>query len=85
MGFMILPAFLSPLYEGWLKVAHYIGLVFTTLILILAYYIVITPTAWLKRLFGGRPLPLKPDKHVSTYWVTRTEPVQPKERFIKRY
>ena len=85
LGFLLLPSFLKPLYDGWLKIAHYIGQLITVIILAIAYYLVITPTALIKRLFGGRPLPIKPDKSVSTYWVTRSEPVQPKERFIKRY
>ena len=49
------------------------------------YYLVITPAALIKRLMGGRPLPLKPDKQTESYWVTRAEPSQPRERFIKRY
>ena len=85
LGFILLPSLLEPLYYGWLKITHYIGRLITAFILTLAYYLVITPTAWIKRLFGGLPLPIKPDKSVSTYWVTRSEPVQPKERFIKRY
>jgi hypothetical protein len=84
-GFIVMPAPLRPVYDGWLKAAHWIGRVMTAVVLTLAYYLIITPTALLKRIFGGRPLPMKPDKTVSTYWVTRTEPAQPKERFIKRY
>ena len=85
LGFILIPAQLKPVYEAWLKIAHFIGTVITTLVLALAYYFVITPMAFIKRLFGGRPLPVAPDKNVSTYWVTREEPAQPKERFIKRY
>jgi len=55
------------------------------IVLTLAYYIVITPTALAKRLISGRPLPTAPDKGLSSYWVSRPEPAQPKERFIKRY
>ena len=76
---------MEPVYRGWLKVAHFIGRTITLGILTLAYYLVITPFALAKRFFGGRPLPLKPDKAAGTYWVTRTEPAQPKERFLKRY
>jgi hypothetical protein len=83
--FLLLPAPLRPVYARWLKISHFIGTVMTALILTLAYYLVITPTALLKRLFSGRPLPLAPDKDATTYWVSRTEPVQSKERFIKRY
>jgi len=85
LGFVVFPSHLRPLYSVWLKIGHTLGRIVTTLMLTLAYYLVITPSGLLKRLFGGRPLPLKPDKSVSSYWVVRTEPAQPKERFLKRY
>jgi len=85
MGLLLLPAPLGPIYRAWLKVAHAVGRIITTLILTLTYYLVIIPSALIKRLFGGAPLPVKPDKNALSYWVARTEPVQPKERFLKRY
>ncbi|MBN1105436.1 MAG: hypothetical protein JXL84_18640 [Deltaproteobacteria bacterium] len=85
VAFFLLPVPLQPLYVKWLKIGHFMGQVTTAIILTLAYYLVITPTAFIKRLFGGRPLPTAPDRNASTYWVTRPEPAQPKERFIKRY
>jgi hypothetical protein len=65
--------------------AHVIGTIMTAVILTLAYYLVITPYALIKRLFGGRPLPFKPDKNSSSYWIERSESAQPRERFSKRY
>ena len=87
IGFAVLlmPGPLTPVYNGWLKTTHLIGRVVTFTILSLAYYLVITPSALIKGIFGGRPLPIKPDANISTYWVTRTEPAQPKERFFKRF
>ena len=85
IGFLTIPATLRPLYDGWLKVAHGIGLVVTAIILTLSYYLVMTPAALIKRIFGGRPLTILTDRTLSTYWVTRAEPAQPRERFIKRY
>jgi hypothetical protein len=85
IGFIVAPTPLRPVYNAWLRFAHFIGRALTTLILILLYYLVITPAALIKRLLGGRPLPIIPDKNVSSYWVTRTEPAQPRERFFKRY
>ena len=85
LGFILIPARLRPVYTVWLKIAHVIGRIITTLILAMAYYVVITPAALIKRVFGGRPLPVKPDKEATSYWVARTEPAQPKERFLKRY
>ncbi len=85
IGFILAPAHLRNVYEAWMKIAHFLGRVVNTLILTLAYYLVITPTGLIKRLFGGSPLPLKPDRQIQSYWVTRTRPSQPKEQFLKRY
>jgi len=82
---LILPGPMTPFYRGWMRVAHKIGLTLTAIMLTIAFYGVITPAAWLKRLFGGRPLPMTPDPGKSSYWVDRTEPAQPKERFFRRY
>jgi hypothetical protein len=85
LGFIAMPVPLRPVYKAWLRFAHFINRVITSFILILIYYLVITPSGLIKRLFGGKPLPVKPDKNISSYWVTRTEPAQPSDRFFKRY
>lgn len=85
LGFVLFPSSLAPAYRAWRRIAHGIGTVITSLILGFAYYLVITPSAWAKRLIGGRPLPVRPDREVTSYWVTRDEQVQPRERFLKRY
>ena len=85
LGFILIPTQLRPIYAGWLKIAHLLGIIVTTLTLTLTYYLVLTPSAMIKWIFSGRPIPLKPDKNASSYWVDRTEPAQPGERFIKRY
>ena len=85
MSFVLIPSKTKPVYSLWLRIAHFLGRVVTTVILTLAYYLVITPAALIKRIFGGAPLPIKPDKNCPSYWVTREEPAQPKERFFKRF
>jgi hypothetical protein len=85
LGFILIPSQLRHVHAAWLKFAHFLNRFVTTLILTLAYYLVVTPSALIKRVFGGRPLPVKPDKETSSYWVARSEPSQPKERFLKRY
>jgi hypothetical protein len=83
--FLLFPGRTRPIYAGWLKVAHFIGRALTAIMLTAVYFLVITPAAFLKRLFGGRPLPLRPDKKAATYWVARQEPAQPRDRFLKRF
>jgi hypothetical protein len=81
----LLPKQLWFLHKGWLKVGHFIGTLITMLIMTFAFYIIITPATFLKKIFGGPPISLKPDKKCRSYWIDRTEPLQPKERFINRY
>lgn len=85
LGFIFVPIRLRPAYTAWQHIAHLLGRAFTTIILIILYYFVITPAGLMKRLIGGRPLPIKPNDEISSYWVTRPEPAQPRERFLKRY
>lgn len=85
LAFLLLPGPMRPAHAAWLRFGHGMGAASTAIILTLAYYLVVTPTALVKRLFGGRPLPLRPDPKASSYWVARPEPAQPRERFIKRY
>jgi len=85
LGFILLPGPMGPIHRGWLRIAHRVGRAITSIVLILAYYLVMTPSAVVKRVFGGRPLPVRPDKNATTYWVARNENAQPKERFLKRF
>ncbi len=85
LGFILIPGLLKPVYSVWLRIVNIISRITTAGILTLAFYLVITPTALIKRLFSGAPLPLKPDKRASSYWVVRTEPAQSRDCFIKRY
>ena len=85
VGFLLLPGPLKPIYDTWIKISRLLGGVMTTIMLTLAYFFIITPAGLLKRVFGGPPLPLKPDKNISSYWVTREEPAQPRERFLRLF
>ena len=85
LGLLAFPRQLLPLYEGWNKVGHVFGKGITMILMTAVYYLVMTPAAFIKKILGGNPLPLSPDKNCSSYWIERKEPAQPKERFLKRF
>jgi hypothetical protein len=84
-SFILFPSQLRPVYGAWLRIAYLLGRAVTILILTLVYYLVITPAGFIKCLVSGTPVPVKFNKDATSYWVVRTESIQPKERFIKRY
>ena len=75
LGLVLLPGPLAPVYNGWLRGAHFISKVVTFMILVLAYYLVMTPSAVIKRIFGGRPLPLKPSLFLNVISFLPRNPV----------
>lgn len=84
--FLAIPSQMKPVYVVWRKFGDFLARVVTISILTLSYYLVITPAGLLKRLMGGRPLPLRPDKNIESYWVAHPELTKTKkERFLKRF
>lgn len=64
---------IKPIYDRWMKVAHFIGMAITTVMLSVLYYLVFTPIGLLYRVMGEDPLDRKIDKNVTSYWKIRKE------------
>lgn len=86
-GFLcaLLPGPMTPMYKGWIKIGQTVGKVLSTVMLILFFYLFLTPYAFIMKLFRGGPLPLKEDKEATSYWVPRSTAAQSKEQFFNRY
>jgi hypothetical protein len=84
--FAAVPGTMAPLYTRWIKIAGFIGVINTGIVLTLTYFLVVTPVALARRIFAGTPpIASRPDPKQDSYWIERNEPGQPKSRFIKRY
>lgn len=69
----VFPRILKYVYIAWMTLAVVLGFVVSHVILSLFFYLVITPTGLLARLFGKDFLGLKLNRNASSYW-TRREP-----------
>jgi len=79
------PLLLRPVFQVWLKVAHFIGRVNTQIILTLIYYLVFTPYGLVMRLFRRDPMQRKL-KSAGTYWeVLEFEGLKDKTRYEKQF
>ncbi len=68
------PSLLRPLNWAWLKLGAGLHRVVSPLILGIMFYLVITPTALVMRLFGKGTLNLRFQPGAETYWVERDPP-----------
>jgi small-conductance mechanosensitive channel len=68
---LIFPVILKPLNKVWMCLAILMGWVMTRVILILLFFLALTPLAILARIFRKRFLDLKIDKSKASYWEIR--------------
>ena len=65
------PLILSSFYKVWIKFGEIIGGAISKVIMIILFYGIFTPIAFVLKLLGKDLLNKKIDKNASTYWVIR--------------
>jgi len=68
---LLMPAWLAPVRQVWMKLAAVLGVVNSRILLTLVYIGLVTPFAVLLRLLGKQPIPTETSKAVSSYWRDR--------------
>ncbi len=66
-----LPVLLKPIYIIWMKLAFLLAWVNTWFILFVIFYLVLTPTGLLMKLFRFDPLERRIDKKKASYWIKK--------------
>jgi hypothetical protein len=66
-----LPNLLRPINKVWMTLAIILGWFMSRVILIILFYLIITPIGFFLRLFRRDPLKLKWDNSISSYWEDR--------------
>jgi hypothetical protein len=67
----VAPRALKFVYIAWMGLAFTMGLLISTLVLTLFYFLVVTPLALAGRLFGKDFLSEKIDPNAKSYWLAR--------------
>jgi|TARA_B100001093_G_C26503335_1_gene874278 hypothetical protein len=71
---------LTPLNEVWIKFGEILGVVIAPIIMALVYFIFLTPTSLIVRIFGKDLLGLKFNKKQDTYWIERKKKLGPMKK-----
>lgn len=59
---------LRPFHKLWMMLALLMGFVMSRVILTILFYLVLTPTGLIAKIFGKKFMPFGFDKRASTYW-----------------
>jgi hypothetical protein len=65
------PAVLHPLWRAWMKLAHYLSIVMTFVILSLAWSIGFVPMAYILKIVGIKRIDVSYRSGVDSYWEKR--------------
>ena len=76
---------LRPGYKGWMKVAHLIGTVVTTLILAAVFFAVFTPVAIALKIAGKDHLARRVNRSAKSYWRARPVAESSRERYWQQF
>lgn len=82
---LVLPKWLRPLNRAWTALGLWIGMITTPVIAGLLFFLAVTPTAIIMRLFRKDPLRLRFDSAASSYWILRTPPGPPPESMQNQF
>lgn len=85
-GFLF-PRVLTPFYKPWMALGVVLGFVMTRVILLVAFFVIITPLALVMRLLGKRFLEteFKSGNGPKTYWHYREAGVSSKKQLEKQF
>ena len=76
---------LRPGYAGWMKVAHGIGMVVTTVVLSVVFFAVFTPVAILLKLLGKDHMERRWNRTAQSYWHMRPAGTTDKARYYQQF
>lgn len=82
---LFIPGVSKFVQKVWMPLAAIMGWVMTRVILIILFYLILTPTGFLARLFGQHFLDLKFDKSAGSYWITRKNAQFDKKRYESQF
>lgn len=81
---LVRPAWIRPVYVGWMLAVFPIGWVVSHTVLVVVYFGVITPIGWLLRWRGHDPLQRRRDPAAVSYWIPRPPPPDP-QRYFRQF
>ncbi len=81
---LIVPRAIKFLFVGLMFATFPIGFVVSHVILVLLYYVILSPLGILLRVMGKDPMLKKPDPNASSYWKER-EPVTTSDVYFRQF
>ncbi len=80
---LLTPRVLRPVQYPWMALAIVLGYLMTNVLLTIVFFLVVTPTGLLMRLFGRDPMQRNLDRNAETYWIPKQYDAHATEQLTK--
>lgn len=82
---LVKPAWMRPIYLGWIYAVFPIGWVVSHTILALVYFVVMTLVGFLMRMTGYDPMHRKIDKAAKSYWIGHEKSSTSRRQYFRQF
>jgi len=82
---LILPAALKHVYKAWMSLAVVMGFIMTRVIMVIIFYLLVTPIGLIASITGKKFLDMKIDQNAKSYWLTRDKSLKVKADYERQF
>jgi hypothetical protein len=82
---LILPSVLKPVYKAWMALSVVMGFIMTRVIMVIIFYLIITPIGLSASMTGKNFLDMKIDKSAKSYWIVREKAQKVKSDYERQF
>ena len=68
---------LVPLNKYWIKLGEFLGKIIAPIVMLIIYFVIVTPIGLLLKIFQKDILNIKSDKKLNSYWIERDKDLGP--------
>ena len=82
---LMFPSMLKPVYKAWMALSVVMGFIMTRVIMVIIFYLIVTPIGLIASLTGKEFLDMKIDKSAKSYWIVREKIQKVKSDYERQF
>ena len=82
---LFLPYVLKPVYKAWMALSVVMGFIMTRVIMVIIFYLIVTPIGLIASMTGKNFLDMKIDKSAKSYWIVREKAQKVKSDYERQF
>jgi hypothetical protein len=82
---LFLPSVLKPVYKAWMALSVVMGFIMTRVIMVIIFYLIVTPLGLIASMSGKKFLDMKIDESAKSYWIAREKTQKVKADYERQF